>query len=132
MRSEKLIILDFRLSACFKCRSVFSFGLFPGVHPKHRTGTPLPSKHPFYVIYRQISVLNFLNKLHNFRFFFTSKCRLFHNATFFWYLCYSHFTYRVCLNLNAKFRCQKVNNRSELGRDSPYHIAVFFNFDFFI
>jgi hypothetical protein len=28
--------------------------------------------------------------------FFSSKCRLFHNATFFWFLSYSHFTYRVC------------------------------------
>jgi hypothetical protein len=27
---------------------------------------------------------------------FSSKCRLFHNATFFWFLYYSHFTYRVC------------------------------------
>jgi len=41
--------------------------------------------------------------------FFSSKCRLFHNATFFWFLYYSHFTYRVCKNLNVKFRCQKVN-----------------------
>jgi len=40
--------------------------------------------------------------------FFSSKCRLFRNATFFWFLCYSHFTYRVCWNLNVKFGCQKV------------------------
>jgi hypothetical protein len=26
--------------------------------------------------------------------FFSSKCRLFHNANFFWFLSYSHFTYR--------------------------------------
>jgi hypothetical protein len=29
-------------------------------------------------------------------FFFSSKCRLFHNATFFWFPYYSHFKYRVC------------------------------------
>jgi hypothetical protein len=28
--------------------------------------------------------------------FFSSKCRLFHNATFFWFMYYSHFTYRMC------------------------------------
>jgi hypothetical protein len=28
--------------------------------------------------------------------FFFSKCRLFHNGTLFWFLYYSHFTYRVC------------------------------------
>ena len=32
-------------------------------------------------------------------FFSSSKCRLFHNATFFWFLYYSHFIYRVCSNL---------------------------------
>jgi hypothetical protein len=41
--------------------------------------------------------------------FFSSKCRLFRNANFFWFLCYSHFTYRVCYNLNVKFGCQKIN-----------------------
>jgi hypothetical protein len=40
--------------------------------------------------------------------FFSSKCCLFHNATFFWFLYYSHFTYRVCQNLKVKLRCQKV------------------------
>ena len=40
--------------------------------------------------------------LHNLRFFFSSKCRLFHNATLF----------GPCIirkNLNVKFRLQKVN-----------------------
>jgi len=27
----------------------------------------------------------------------------------FWFLYYSHFTYRVCQNLNVKLRCQKAN-----------------------
>ena len=37
----------------------------------------------FYVFIQQIYLLNILNMLHTFRFFFSSKCRLFHNATFF-------------------------------------------------
>ena len=37
----------------------------------------------FIYIFQQIYVLNFLNMLHTLRFFFSSKCRLFHNATFF-------------------------------------------------
>jgi hypothetical protein len=32
-----------------------------------------------------MSVLNILNMLHNLRFFFSSKCRLFQNATLFGY-----------------------------------------------
>jgi hypothetical protein len=42
-----------------------------------------PPNTPFYIFIQQISVLNFLNMLHILRFFFSSKCRLFHNATFF-------------------------------------------------
>jgi hypothetical protein len=34
------------------------------VRPKYRTGTPLPSKHPFYIFFQQIYVLNFLNMLY--------------------------------------------------------------------
>jgi hypothetical protein len=49
----------------------------------------------FYIFFQQISILNFLNMLHKLR-FSPSKCRLFHNATFFWLLYYSNFTYRVC------------------------------------
>jgi hypothetical protein len=37
---------------------------------------------PFYIFFQQISVLNFFNLLHTLC-FFSSKCRLFHNATFF-------------------------------------------------
>jgi hypothetical protein len=36
----------------------------------------------FYIFIQQIYVLNILNMLHTLR-FFSSKCRLFHNATFF-------------------------------------------------
>jgi hypothetical protein len=52
------------------------------VRPIHRTGTPLPSKHPILYIFSTNILLNILNRLHNLR-FFSSKCRLFHNATFF-------------------------------------------------
>jgi hypothetical protein len=45
----------------------------------------------------------------------SSKCRLFYNATFFWFLYYSHFTYRVCQNLNVKLRCQKVKIASAIS-----------------
>jgi hypothetical protein len=42
-----------------------------------------PPKTPFYIFLKQIYVQNFLNMLHNLRIFFSSKCRLFHNFTFF-------------------------------------------------
>jgi hypothetical protein len=43
----------------------------------------LPPDAAFYIFIQQIYVLNILNMLHKLRFFFSSKCRLFHNATFF-------------------------------------------------
>jgi len=50
--------------------------------------------------------------LHTLR-FFSSKFRLFHNATFFWFLYYSHFTYRVCKNVNVKFKvCKSLHHRT--------------------
>ena len=39
--------------------------------------------------------------------FFSSKCRLFHNSTFFG-SCIIHILHTGVLNLNAKLRCQKV------------------------
>jgi len=36
-------------------------------------------------LYTFIYILNILNVLHNLRFFFSSKCRLFHNANLFGY-----------------------------------------------
>jgi hypothetical protein len=54
-----------------------------------------PPNTPFYIFFQQIYVLNFLIMLHILRFFlfkipFISEC--YH----FWFLYYSHFTYRVC------------------------------------
>jgi hypothetical protein len=42
----------------------------------------LQTRHFKYLI-QQISVLNTLNMLHNLRFFFSSQCRVFRNATLF-------------------------------------------------
>ena len=43
-------------------------------------------------------VQNILNMLHTLRFFFYSKCRLFHNATFFG-SCVIHILYTVCAKI---------------------------------
>ena len=62
----------------------------------------------FYIFFQQMSVLNILNMLHTLR-FLSSKCRLFHNATFFG-SCIIHILHTGCAkNLNVKLRCQKVN-----------------------
>ena len=54
-----------------------------------------PPNVPFYIFFStNISTEYFKHAAYSP--FFSSKCRLFHNATFFWFLCYSHLTYRVC------------------------------------
>jgi len=47
--------------------------------------------------------------------FFSSKCRLFHNATFFC-SCIIHILHTGVLNLNVKLRCQKVKERRGYSR----------------
>jgi hypothetical protein len=42
-----------------------------------------PPNTPFYIFFQQIYVLNFLNMLHTLRFSLSSKCRLFHNSTYY-------------------------------------------------
>jgi hypothetical protein len=60
-----------------------------------KTGVTLPSKCCIlYIFSTNISTEYFKNAAHSP--FFSSKYRLFHNATLFWFLYYSHFTYRVC------------------------------------
>jgi len=54
--------------------------LTPNGHYMGRTAQLINAA--FYIFIQQIYVLNILNMLHNLLFFF-SKCRLFHNATFF-------------------------------------------------
>jgi hypothetical protein len=57
-----------------------------------RTAT-LQMLHFIYFFLTTISTEYFKHAAHSL--FFSSKCRLFHNATF-WFLYYSHFTYRAC------------------------------------
>ena len=56
-----------------------------------------------------MSVLNILNMLYNLH-FFSSKCRLFHNATLFGF-CITHILNTGCAKIWKKIRRQKVNNR---------------------
>ena len=55
--------------------------LTPNGHYMGRTAQ-LTSRCYILNIYSTNVLLNILNMLHNLRFFFSSKCRLFHNATF--------------------------------------------------
>jgi len=56
--------------------------LTPNGHYMGRTA-PLTSRCCILYIYSTNIPKNILNMLQNLRFFFSSKCRLFHNATFF-------------------------------------------------
>jgi hypothetical protein len=58
-----------------------------------RTAT-LQMLHFIYIFSTNVSTEYFKHAAHSP--FFSSKCRLFHNATFFWFLYYSHFTYSMC------------------------------------
>jgi len=70
-------------------------------------GVLLPSRcYILYIFSTNINTEYFKHAAHSP--FCSSKFRLFHNASFFWFLYYSHFTYRVCKNLNVKLRYQKV------------------------
>ena len=61
----------------------------------YRTGVPVPSRCCIlYIFSTNICTEYFKHAAHSR--FFSTKCRLFHNATFFWCLYYSRFTYRVC------------------------------------
>jgi hypothetical protein len=64
------------------------------VRPIYKTGVPLPSRCCilYFFFSTTISTEYFKHAAHSP--FFSSKCRLFHNATIFWFMYYSHFTYR--------------------------------------
>ena len=65
---------------------------------------------PHFIFIQQISVLNILNMLYNLH-FFSSKCRLFHNATLFGF-CITHILNTGVLKFEEeKIRRQKVNIR---------------------
>jgi hypothetical protein len=55
---------------------------------------------------QQISVLNILNMLHNLSFFFSSKRRLFHNATLFGF-CAIHILNTECAKILKKIPAPK-------------------------
>jgi hypothetical protein len=70
----------------------------------YRTGIPLTSRCCIlYIFLTNISTEYFKHAVNTP--FFSSKCRLFHNATFFWFLYYSRFTYRVGV---LKFKCKTL------------------------
>ena len=64
---------------------------------------------PHFIFIQQISVLNILNMLYNLH-FFSSKCRLFHNATLFGF-CITLILNTVCAKIWKEIRRQKVNKR---------------------
>ena len=61
---------------------------------------------PHFIFIQQISVLNILNMLYNLH-FFSSKCRLFHNATLFG-ICITHILNTGCAKIKKKIRRQQV------------------------
>jgi hypothetical protein len=83
------------------------------VRPIYRTGTPLPSTHPIFYIFSTNTSTEFFLICCTPSISFSSKCRLFHNATFFG-SCIIHILYTGCATRIKKIRCQKVNQRSVL------------------
>ena len=82
---------------------------------------PLTSEFAFYIFIQQIYVLNILNMVYTLRFFFSSKCSLFHNSNVFG-SCIIHILYTGCAKIKKKkFRRQKVKQR--------FHMLRFFSFD---
>ena len=71
--------------------------LTPNDHFSGRTA-PLTSRCCILLFIQQIYVLNILNMLHTLCFFSSSKCRLFHNATFFG-SCIIHILYTGCAQI---------------------------------
>ena len=61
-----------------------------------------------FIFIQQISVLNILNMLY-ISIFFSSKCRLFHNATLFGF-CITHILNTGCAKIRKIIRRQKVNS----------------------
>jgi hypothetical protein len=88
-------------------------------------GVPLPSKLCIlYISSTNMSTEYFKHAAHSP--FFSSKCRLFHNATFFG-SCVIHILHTECAkNLNVKFKvCQSMHRRAIQINDQPD--ATFFS-----
>jgi hypothetical protein len=92
------------------------------VRPIYRTAVPLPSTCCIlYIFSTNISTGYFKHAAHSP--FFSSNCRLFHNATFFWFLYDSHFYIQGVL----KFKCKTpVPKGYYLGREFMF-IGAFFS-----
>ena len=67
---------------------------------------------PHFIFIQQISVLNILNMLYNLH-VFSSKCRLFRNATLFGF-CITHILNTGVLKFEKKIRRQKVKLRYDI------------------
>ena len=82
---------------------------------------------PHFILYQQISVLNIFNVLYNL-YFFSSKCRLFHNATLFGF-CITHILNTGC----AKLKKKSVAKRLKLLYFVPIfcHFPTFYSMDGF-
>jgi hypothetical protein len=90
----------------------------------YRAGVPLPSRCCIlYIFSTTLSTEYFKHAAHSP--FVSSKCRLFHNATFFWFLYYLHFTYWMCSNLNVKFKDCKSVHRRTIKKNQNLDAAVF-------
>jgi hypothetical protein len=68
---------------------------------------------PRFIFIQQISILNILNILYNLH-FFSSKCRLFHNATLFGF-CITHILNTGCPKFEKKIRLQKVKGHAGIA-----------------
>jgi len=71
--------------------------LTPNIKYSGRTA-PLTSKVAFYIFIQQILLLNILNMVYTLRFFFSSKCSLFHNCNVFG-SCVIHILYTGCAKI---------------------------------
>ena len=64
---------------------------------------------PHFIFIQQISVVNILNMLYNLH-FFSSKCRLFHNATLFGF-CITHILNTECAKIKKKNLAKRLCRR---------------------